>query len=489
MRVQLKPSRFNCFCTDETGDLLVFNTFTVKECRIPRRHAQEAVRLLRGETEAPDNLHGDFIKYGFFVEESTDELAAYKAKCYEYYDSPRLDLSILPTHRCNCRCVYCYEDFQDGILSAAAQEKLVRFVKDKLQTCSSLHVGWFGGEPLAGMDVIRNLSQQFMALCKDLHKPYSASITTNGTLLTYETFTELQKYRVLTYQITIDGTKSVHDMQRPLAGGGSSYDMVMRNLTEIKRLKRSKSFYIILRINLTRQCMAQVREYLRTLNSLFGGDSRFPLSINVAGDWGGDRIDQFRENLIQSADELDQVREQLYQIVREENLSLNVNGVGGRYSEFLGFNFGCYANKKNFYTIDSTGLIRKCAQEIRQGFPPIGDLETYRDLSDIRTEQARWDSVIFPEYPEKCRDCCFLPLGCWGVAVCPLTKFASKYASLFPRAELPVCPEHPDPGGGDMEDPCCTDVKRDPAMFLRQVAKEMPLPVIEEIFSDGEEKV
>ena len=63
---------------------------------------------------------------------------------------------------------------------------LVEVLDEQLPTIQQFHVTWFGGEPLLGTDRIYGLSAEFIARCDDAEVAYSASIVTNGYLLTPE---------------------------------------------------------------------------------------------------------------------------------------------------------------------------------------------------------------------------------------------------------------------------------------------------------------
>ena len=100
-----------------------------------------------------------------------------------------------------------------------------------------LSVAWFGGEPLVGMPVIESLSQRIIALCKEKNVQYSASIITNGYLLTKEVAEKLKEYHVRSAQITVDGPKEIHDTRRPMANGQGTYDVIMEHLAETKGIQ------------------------------------------------------------------------------------------------------------------------------------------------------------------------------------------------------------------------------------------------------------
>ena len=85
---------------------------------------------------------------------------------------------------------YCYEKFENIKMSRETEIAIVEFTEKLLSesTFKSLHVSWFGGEPLLGLKTIKNLSKKFISICFQNGLDYSASITTNGYLLMNELF-------------------------------------------------------------------------------------------------------------------------------------------------------------------------------------------------------------------------------------------------------------------------------------------------------------
>lgn len=429
-----KPSRFNYFKRMNNGELLLYNSLSCKLCRVPQKQSKEISEMLV-EKEVEKTIIGypTLIQDGYFVPAKADEIATLIKTYEDYYNDTALNLMILPTHKCNCRCVYCYEDFEGGTMTLKTQENVIAYVKKMLKNCSSLHVSWFGGEPLVDMGVIRNLSKSFIDICKTEKKRYSADITTNGTLLNFETFQELKSYRVLTYQITIDGTKETHDFQRPFANDkNSSYDSIIDNLLAIKNNIKSKSFRVYLRINLTKQMLPNLERYIDEMDSMFGNDSRFLFSIDVAQDWGGDRIESFKDSILTDENEI----KDIYGYIR--NLAKKSSLIIFRDFEEMNIASGCYVSQKNFITIDSSGRITKCAQESRHNISSIGDLSEKIEINEF--EIAKWSSLNSIHIPEKCKDCFLLPKGCFRSCNCTLQLYIDKYIRNKTN-DNPMCSE------------------------------------------------
>lgn len=436
MKKQLYKTTQFCYTTyNEKNELLIINTFTGKMLKVLPGKAKEIKTLLEKGTKSLENIETQILyNEKILVPIEADEYAFYHKNYNMFINRSLFGLTILPTHKCNCRCVYCYEDFQGQTMSEVTQNNLYLFAKEYLSCCSSMQVTWFGGEPLLGIDVIRNLSSKFLELCSASKKPYSASIVTNGTLLTLECFKELLKYKVISYQITIDGNKNIHDYQRPLVNGGSSYDLIIKNLSDIKSSFKNKSFHIVLRINLTKLSLNSVNDYIKELTTLFGNDSRFKLHFNIAADWGGERINDFSSNLLTIKDNpMDKIRT----VIDKIGQSIHVIKIEDSNS-LCEFSTGCHVGCNNHFTIDSSGRVYKCAQTIRSEIKPIGDFSVSPYKWD-EYEYSKWEFLAgFESIPQKCRDCFLLPTGCHR-ASCVVGKYNTQYIINSPLLE-PKCP-------------------------------------------------
>ena len=418
-----KLTQFQYKTINENGELLIYNTYTGKMIKVDANTTNYLKKELQQETiKIKNDILKLLVKEKILVPIDADEIAFLQASSRSFVNQSELGLMILPTHQCNCRCVYCYEDFKSGTMTKFVQDNLFDFVKDRLNECSAMDVAWFGGEPLMALNVIRELSPKFIDYCKKVKKRYSACMTTNGTLLKLETFKELLRYKIVSYQITIDGTKITHDQQRPLSNGGSSYDLIIKNLLDIKKEYKNRKFFILLRINLTKQSLVNIEEYIEEFTRLFEYDSRFRLHFNIAADWGGERISNFSNSLLKSEDH---VLDKIKAIIESRGNELSIQKMDSEYG-VCKFNPGCYVGYKNYFTIDATGFIYKCAQTIRYGIKPIGDLNTHPYVID-EYEYSKWDNVANNNViPIECKNCFLLPTGCYKNS-CVVGGYKEKY--------------------------------------------------------------
>ena len=137
----------------------------------------------------------------------------------------------MTTLNCNFRCTYCFEEHRDVNLTDCTLERIKKMVELKLQEgYSRLSIDWYGGEPLLNMSGIKELSQFFIQLCNERAIEYVASITTNGYTFSPDIQRELFSLGVAHAQITLDGSKEIHDKRRILLDGNSSFDTIKNNI-------------------------------------------------------------------------------------------------------------------------------------------------------------------------------------------------------------------------------------------------------------------
>lgn len=163
------------------------------------------------------------LRQGILIPEDLDETRELRRACRMFrYDEESMVLSVMPTMDCNFRCDYCYEASHcgSGIMQDDTAEKLLAYVRRSAPTLRHLHVAWYGGEPLLGIDRIASLTTGFMAICQENRLVYSAFMVTNGWLLAKPVLQVLQKANVSSIQITLDGDRPYHDARRVLADGG-----------------------------------------------------------------------------------------------------------------------------------------------------------------------------------------------------------------------------------------------------------------------------
>lgn len=397
--MKYKSSAFNYILKCDNGTLKMYNSMSgVDSLLIVDESIKKEVLLALDDShtldDIPKQIKAELIKRGYLVPIDRDEDNDVRIKRAEnILDKRYLNLIIMPTEQCNFRCKYCYESFEKGKMSRETQDAIIKYVQQNISNYVGMSVAWFGGEPLMAMDVIEYLSENFLKICKATKRIYVAGITTNGYNLTSDTFDKLYKLKVITYQVTLDGFRAQHDNQRILANGKGTFDKIVNNLLEIKN-KRARGTVINIRTNVTKTILNNIDDYLCFYKENFGDDSRFTLYIQQAGDWGGERVKEFSEEIIQSP------YETVLKKMREYDIKL---GRSGHFNELQCDWNTCYAAKENSYVIGSDGSIYKCTVHFDFPINTIGKLNEDGKM-ELNENSKKW-IMPFIEPQDQCNNC------------------------------------------------------------------------------------
>jgi len=277
--------------------------------------------------------------------------------------SPRaLKLMILPTEQCNFRCVYCYQDFQDGKMQPKLVEGIKRLIDRRMEDITYIALSWFGGEPLVAKDIVFEIAEHVDRRCREHGVTHSRGVmTTNGYLLTPSVMERLTKANQTYFQISLDGLGETHNLSRPLMSGKGSFDTLWNNLLQLRQ--SDYDFEIELRLHFGGCELTETEALCREINRQFGGDKRFTVYVKCIENYGGPNSDKItplaREIAEQTSEHLltllpDLVTSHMYQKQMREI---------------------CYAAHPNNLLIRADGRIGKCALALKDPCNTIGHLD------------------------------------------------------------------------------------------------------------------
>ena len=127
------------------------------------------------------------------------------------------------THRCNLRCKHCYQDDYTAFESRNALSDILNQYEALLKEYGYKgHINFTGGEPLTHPDL-------FWLLEEAQKRGISTALLTNGTLIGKSEAKKLKNLGVDYVQISLDGTKEIHDNIR----GSGSFDRAAAGLREL----------------------------------------------------------------------------------------------------------------------------------------------------------------------------------------------------------------------------------------------------------------
>lgn len=403
--IKYYPSNYN-FITTCDGMVILYNSKSGKLVNLGLGNYSDYACLIKNNSEIKINsdiLKNYLIKNKFIVQDPNEEFNDVISMYDEVVNSNELFLEILPTEKCNFRCIYCYETYDREPMCEETLKGIVSFVKSRIKFSNSLKVAWFGGEPLLSMDILEKLSRQFIEICNTEHIPYYSSITTNGYLLTPENWSKLKKSHVTDFQISIDGLENTHDRQRILANGRETWNTIINNLRYFRDNIKTKTTNIILRTNITKEIYLQRNEYIDFLKKEFSCDERFNFFFHLAQDWGNLKDEKIKEEFC-GINEFYEILE----LAANKGLSLKV------FRYFLSpAGRVCFAGKNNSFVISPDGNIRKCSFRLNDNNNLLANVENYNTNLFHEWEYFYCSKKI----KDDCLCCKKLPL-CYGL-VCP----------------------------------------------------------------------
>ena len=324
-------------------------------------------------------------------------------------------LTICPTMNCNFDCPYCFETHRPGRMSPEVQDDVVNLARRMLEAVGGkrLNVTWFGGEPLLAADVIKSLSERLIALAEEFHADYSAGIVTNGYLLSQKNIDLLERCRVSSCQVTIDGLEEKNDATRRLAGGGPTFERITGNLRNGKI-----PFRVTIRQNIQESNLDEVPKVEAFIDRM-AKESGNTLNYSPA---------------VVTSNEATEERGEHSGILCGDDFSeISLMQESRRFR--TGRGYYCGANLLFAVGIDETGRLFKCWENMADPAFSFANARDWDPLRPIETAFApdvmnQYLNTALPLKDEECSECVWLPMCVGG---CPHRRLHDRKACIGMR--------------------------------------------------------
>nr|WP_300787958.1 radical SAM protein [uncultured Acetatifactor sp.] len=410
----MKTSKYNIFIKSDknVGEYLLANSLTGAVFKLS---GNEKVTLDEGKIyELPEERIEEYCSKGILINDDVDE----KSRLVYFhnrdkYSSDTLSLTILLTRYCNFECTYCYEGGQkiNQSLTDDMRERIYRFIQTMLnlhKDMKTVSIILFGGEPLMYFEENLDWLYNIKDLCVKKGKRFITSIVTNGSLLTIERIAHLKNLNCASIQLTLDGSKKMHDERRVYKNGKGTYDVV---LGAIKIICETKDFVKpTIRINID-------KENIRTINELISDLNERNLLGRIFLYFGIIRDDYREKNF--SELELGNELKPLWGLLRKFKCNFNIRPV--RRSMFCGL------FKEMSFTITPSGEVFKCWEFVGDSNFRIGSLQENGDL--VPTDAYyEWQARDFKDI-EECNLCKYLPICGGGCASVSKSNYGNIYSA------------------------------------------------------------
>lgn len=395
----MKLSKYNFILYDSTYSYW-FNALTRRFFRLSIHLGKKLEIMLNNNAhEIEEKANFFYLKLkecGFLIDDEIDELKIIRQNNDLSIHNKDYFLIILPTLNCNFSCWYCIQNHIPSKMSNDTVENIMKHIDFMIEKkkITSLHLDWFGGEPLMHFkDIIYHISKYAIEKCSQYNIPFTNSATTNGYFLTEKVSKHLSELKFNHFQITLDGEKEFHDKVKFQKGCQSAFDHVLNNINTC--LSANPRIKIFLRINYTHKTLT--KNIVDEVNQIITIQNRSRIVITPKKVWQEKADKSFMTNLTEILD--------LF-LAAGYKVSLFTPS-----SSFI----PCYTNKEFYNAINFNGNIVKCT-----ACNDLYENETQGKLisnGEIAWEKDKKEQYLCKSYEnEKCTNCKKLPI-CMGV--CP----------------------------------------------------------------------
>lgn len=407
----MKQSKYNCILQDNTG-MVIYNAATDQLVAL----TPQLANIFNEGKAAPERikaqhaeLYDHLLQKGIFVCDDADETEAYIRKREEYEcSSGEYTITINPTLACNMSCWYCYESHKNMPAMSADVKQSVLLLIDKLladNKLKKLNLSFFGGEPLLYFDkVVVDIINYAKMQCKAFDAKLSIHFTTNAYLLTDNVLKQLEGLDV-SFQITIDGGKQVHDSVRKTKGGEPTYARIVEHIHQTL----SHGFPVGVRFNYTAKSIPSFIDVVKDFSHLQQEQKQL---VNFTFQ----RVWQDNEG------DASQVEQQVEHIERAfEQAGLFVNNAKSYIVPY------CYADGVNTAVVNYNGDLFKCTA---RDFAPKSKEGTLAADGTLRWNERLRKRMSIRHGSDTCLQCRIYPIchgGCSqmkleapdGISSCP----------------------------------------------------------------------
>lgn len=407
----MKQSKYNCILQDNTG-MVIYNAATDQLVAL----TPQLANIFNESKAAPEKikaqhaeLYDHLLQKGIFVCDDADETEAYIRKREEYErSSGEYTITINPTLACNMSCWYCYESHKNMPAMSADVKQSVLLLIDKLladNKLKKLNLSFFGGEPLLYFDkVVVDIVNHAKMQCKAFDAKLSIHFTTNAYLLTDSVLKQLEGLDV-SFQITIDGGKQVHDSVRKTKGGEPTYARIVEHIHQTL----SHGFPVGVRFNYTAKSIPSFIDVVKNFSHLQQEQKQL---VNFTFQ----RVWQDNEG------DASQVEQQVEHIERAfEQAGLFVNNAKSYIVPY------CYADGVNTAVVNYNGDLFKCTA---RDFAPKSKEGTLAADGTLRWNERLRKRMSIRHGSDTCLQCRIYPIchgGCSqmkleapdGISSCP----------------------------------------------------------------------
>lgn len=388
----MKTSRYN-WLVEHEGNTIAYNGLTGAMAILDESNVPAISNLINANgnvdallKEMDDSVVSGLKHGGYVIENDLDErkLMSVSYNLNKFCKGSIYDgYTIVMTRRCNFRCKYCFEsDILDGgdSITETVIDKFINIAT--VSDSKHFSITLYGGEPLLEFEKCVDLTRRCREATELRGAEFGCGMITNGYLLTRDRALELRDAGVSKIQITLDGSESTHNANRPHANGSGTYKRIVENIKSCTGI-----FDTHIRMNITEVNVGEMNQLKEEFAGLEKTQVHFEaVDLSCKGD--STNFDRVKSD-IASVTPADQMR------LRSVNLNVG----------------GCNANNLEPRVLLPNGNLVRCWEHLEDEESSCSIFDD--PIQDDMVSISRWVSWN-PYMPgTNCYECRYLP-GCGG---------------------------------------------------------------------------
>ena len=412
----LHPSRYNFTVTGTDGGAAAFNTLTGALIRLEGADAALLSQALLDPSlklsgdEFPPELAQLLQRGGFLIDSITDELGVVRERYWRARGETPAVLTVTATMNCNLACYYCYEERTGWRLTVSEVQPLVELASRLVESSKArtLHVDWYGGEPLLNPGFIEAASRALQTYCRGKEIPYVASIISNGTQWPEDVEDFVIRNRIRQVQISFDGLRVHHNRRRRYRKGygekgASSFDQAVALVDRLVNCAR-----VDLRFNMDRKNSGDLLPFIAFARERGWFQGRLPAVFQPARLAAYSDRSGFMRSYELSIEEFDALRAQARKDLAAGQMEESEVPDGFVYPKTS----VCAALAHSSVVVGADRLTYRCGLQVGETSRAVGALPG-SSPSEESSQQEAWWASFDPTRVPSCSKCSFLPI-CWG---------------------------------------------------------------------------
>lgn len=364
--------------------------------------------LLNKEDLNCDELYQILKEKHIITENDQDEFLFYKSIIQEGRSQNIMSLTIAPTMDCNYSCSYCFEECKHNVYMSKNVINSIIFFLEKCKDIKNIHITWFGGEPLMGINKIKLLYSKMIQIPD---KTYSFSMITNGFLITMDIIDFLKEMKLQHLQITLDGLKESHNKVKFTKTCNDTFTKTIENIDLLAA--SAPQIKVVIRVNMNKENDTEFAELYKFITERYKKNPQ--IGIYPAFVTASSSEPTINSMLFTRLDKSRFLQDLYYD-----------KGIMTYPCKYPDMSFiECSTRNKRVLTIDPEGYIYKCWEVIGDRKYAIGRLNV-DGLIEItnRTVLNRYLHGADPLEDRICSKCSYLPICLGG---CPHKRIENEF--------------------------------------------------------------